>query len=87
MDSRLPPDFTQSVPQLLPEQILLMATHTHVAPTCVRIKGRSPAVQTFIGQLASGGAYLPTARAVVGGAYGAIAKSCNRRSNSWRKTC
>jgi len=38
----------------------------------IRIKGRSPATQTFVIQLAGGGSYLPTARAVAGGAYGAI---------------
>lgn len=42
----------------------------------VRIKGRSPAVQTFVVQLAGGGSYLPTRRAVAGGGYGAIASTC-----------
>ena len=37
----------------------------------VRIKGRSPALQTFIIQLAGPGSYLPTERAVRGGGYGA----------------
>jgi hypothetical protein len=35
-----------------------------------RIKVRSPAVQTFLVQLAGNGTYIPTSRAVVGGAYG-----------------
>lgn len=35
-----------------------------------RMKARSPAVQTFVVQLAGEGAYLPTARSVVGGGYG-----------------
>ncbi len=38
----------------------------------VRIKGRSPAVQTFIVELAGSGSYLPTERAVAGKAYGAL---------------
>jgi len=39
----------------------------------LRIKARSPAAQTVIVQLAAGcGFYLPTARAVQGGGYGAI---------------
>jgi hypothetical protein len=37
----------------------------------IRIKGRSPAVQTFIVQLTGSGSYLPSARAVAGGSYGA----------------
>src|SRR5690606_24017030 len=37
----------------------------------IRIKGRSPAVQTFIVQLAGDGTYLPTSRSVAGGSYGA----------------
>jgi hypothetical protein len=41
----------------------------------VRIKARSPAVQTFIIQLAGSGGYLPTERAVRGGSYGAIIQS------------
>lgn len=41
-----------------------------------RIKGRSPAVQTFVVQLASGGTYLPTERAAAGLSYGAIPASC-----------
>ncbi|MEI6750709.1 MAG: hypothetical protein WCM93_16250, partial [Bacteroidota bacterium] len=35
-----------------------------------RIKVRSPAVQTFLVQLAGNGTYVPTSHAVVGGAYG-----------------
>jgi hypothetical protein len=42
----------------------------------VRIKGRSPAVQTFVVELAGSGSYLPTARAVAGGAYGAMPRTC-----------
>lgn len=43
----------------------------------IRIKARSKAVQTFIVELAGGGGfgYLPTARSVAGGAYGAIPES------------
>ena len=41
----------------------------------IRIKARSPAVQTFLVQLAGSGTYLPTARAVAGGAYGAVPAS------------
>ena len=42
-----------------------------------RIKGRSPAQQTFIVQLAAGpGSYLPTTRAAEGLSYGAIPASC-----------
>lgn len=40
-----------------------------------RIKGRSPATQTFVVQLAGGGTYLPSERAVRGGGYGAIPQS------------
>lgn len=36
----------------------------------IRIKARSPATQTFIIQLAGGGTYLPTERAVSGKGYG-----------------
>lgn len=35
-----------------------------------RIKARSPAIQTFVVQLAGEGAYLPTSRSVAGGGYG-----------------
>ncbi len=39
----------------------------------IRIKGRSPAVQTFIVQLAGwGGSYLPPARSIEGGGYGSF---------------
>lgn len=41
-----------------------------------RIKGRSPAVQTFIVQLAAGGSYLATERAAAGCSYGAVPASC-----------
>ena len=37
----------------------------------IRIKGRSPAIQTFLVQLTGSGGYLPSARAVAGGSYGA----------------
>lgn len=45
----------------------------------IRIKAYSPAVQTFVVQLASGGpaGYLPTRRSVAGGAYGAVPASTN----------
>ena len=41
----------------------------------MRIKARSPAVQTFIVQLAGSGTYLPTNRSIAGGAYGAVPAS------------
>jgi len=42
----------------------------------VQIKARSPAIQTFVIQLACGsGGYLPTERAVRGGGYGAVIQS------------
>jgi hypothetical protein len=42
----------------------------------MQMKARSKAVQTFVVELAGGGAgYLPTARSVAGGAYGAIPES------------
>ncbi len=41
----------------------------------IRMKARSPAVQTFIIQLAGDGTYLPTYRSVAGGAYGAVPAS------------
>jgi len=42
----------------------------------IRMKARSPAVQTFVVQLAGGGGgYLPTERAVRGGSYSAIIHS------------
>jgi len=41
----------------------------------IQIKGRSPALQTFVIQLAGPGNYLPTGRAVHGGGYSAIAES------------
>lgn len=37
----------------------------------LRIKARSRAVQTFVVQLAGEGSYLPTARAITAGSYGA----------------
>ncbi|MGY8674489.1 MAG: hypothetical protein ACKVHO_18105, partial [Verrucomicrobiia bacterium] len=42
----------------------------------IRMKGRSPAVQTFVVELAGSASYLPTERAVRQGGYGAIAKTC-----------
>jgi len=42
----------------------------------LRIKAQSPATQTFIVQLAGGGTYLPTERAIKGRSYGAIGPSC-----------
>jgi len=41
----------------------------------IRIKARSPAVQTFLVQLAGAGTYVPTERAVAGKSYGAIPAS------------
>lgn len=41
----------------------------------VAMKARSPALQTFVVQLAGPGTYLPSARAARGGGYGAIAES------------
>jgi len=41
----------------------------------VQIKARSPALQTFVIQLAGPGSYLPSGRAVHGGGYSAIAES------------
>lgn len=41
----------------------------------VRIKARSPALQTFVIQLAGPGSYLPSERAVRGGSYSAIVES------------
>ncbi|MCF7837588.1 MAG: hypothetical protein K9N49_03070 [Candidatus Marinimicrobia bacterium] len=40
-----------------------------------RIKARSPAIQTFLVQLAGSGTYLPTFRAIQGKSYGAVAAS------------
>ena len=41
----------------------------------IRIKARSKALQTFVIQLAGGGGYLPTERAVRGGGYSAVVHS------------
>jgi len=41
----------------------------------VQIKARSPALQTFVIQLAGPGTYLPTERGTAGGAYGAVIQS------------
>lgn len=41
----------------------------------VRMKAQSPAVQTFVVQLAGSGSYVPTKRSIKGGAYGAVASS------------
>ncbi|MGV8091099.1 MAG: hypothetical protein AB2L24_04455 [Mangrovibacterium sp.] len=41
----------------------------------MRIKARSPAVQTFLVQLAGSGTYVPTTRSIAGGAYGAVPAS------------
>ena len=41
----------------------------------VQMKARSPALQTFIIQLAGPGTYLPTDRGTAGGAYGAVVQS------------
>ena len=39
------------------------------------IKARSPAVQTFVVQLAGGGTYVPSPRSLTGGGYGSIPAS------------
>ncbi len=41
----------------------------------MQIKALSPAVQTFIVQLAGPGSYVPTERSIAGGAYGAVPAS------------
>lgn len=41
----------------------------------LRIKARSPALQTFVVQLAGPGTYLPSARSVGGGSYGSVPAS------------
>ncbi len=41
----------------------------------IQMKARSPAVQTFVIQLAGPGSYVPTARAVRGGGYSAVVQS------------
>ena len=41
----------------------------------MRMKARSPAIQTFVIQLAGDGTYVPTERAAAGGAYGAVPAS------------
>lgn len=41
----------------------------------IQMKTQSPALQTFVIQLAGPGTYLPSARAVQGGGYSAIAES------------
>jgi hypothetical protein len=41
----------------------------------IQMKGRSPALQTFVIQLSGSGTYLPSARAVYAGGYSAIAES------------
>lgn len=41
----------------------------------MRIKGRSPAIQTFLVQLTGSGSYLPPERSVAGGSYGAVPAS------------
>lgn len=38
----------------------------------MQIKAHSPALQTFVVQLAGPGSYVPTARSIAGGAYGAV---------------
>jgi len=37
----------------------------------IQIKARSPAIQTFVVQLAGNGSYIPTERALAGKGYGA----------------
>jgi hypothetical protein len=41
----------------------------------IQMKARSPALQTFVVQLAGPGSYLPTERAAKGGGYSAIPES------------
>jgi len=41
----------------------------------IRMKARSPAIQTFVVQLAGDGTYVPPSRSVAGGAYGAVPAS------------
>jgi hypothetical protein len=41
----------------------------------MRIKARSPAIQTFLVQLTGSGTYVPTTRSIRGGAYGAVPAS------------
>ncbi|RIH64722.1 hypothetical protein D1164_13880 [Mariniphaga sediminis] len=41
----------------------------------MQIKARSPAIQTFLVQLAGSGSYVPTNRSISGGAYGAVPTS------------
>lgn len=41
----------------------------------IAIKARSPAVQTFVVQLAGPGTYLPSERGLRGGGYRAVAES------------
>jgi hypothetical protein len=41
----------------------------------VQLKARSPAIQTFVIQLAGPGSYLPTQRAAANGGYGAVIQS------------
>jgi hypothetical protein len=41
----------------------------------IQMKARSPALQTFVIQLAGPGTYLPTERGTAGGAYGAVIQS------------
>ncbi len=51
----------------------------------IRIKGRSPAVQTFVVQLAGPGSYLPSARAMESGGYGATSGSREVRPEGGEK--
>lgn len=41
----------------------------------IRIKARSPAIQTFLVQLAGGGTYVPSERSLQGGGYGSLPAS------------
>jgi hypothetical protein len=41
----------------------------------IRMRARSPALQTFLIQLAGPGSYLPADRSIAGGAYGSILQS------------
>ncbi len=56
---------------------VVMATNQfeHYLDYGIRIKARSPAVQTFLIQIAGWSTYLPTPRSIAGGTYGAVPAS------------
>lgn len=51
----------------------------------MQIKALSPAVQTFVVQLAGPGSYVPTAKSIAGGAYGAVPASTEIGANGGRE--